>query len=92
MTTVKGERLINISATADETYVIDYSTSFSVSIFNHTDGIVSVALREQYASGSTASGCIKIAAGAFGNNLKVPGSRLYLTPAASGDISVMRVE
>ncbi len=90
MNIIKGERLITINAEADETYSIDYGTTYTVNILNHTDDVITVSEKASYPNDGTTSGCVKIAAGAFYNELTIHGRYLYITPAADGNISVVR--
>lgn len=92
MTTIKGMRLITINAEANETYAVDYGTTYTASILNHTDDVIAVSDRPNYPDDGTAAGCIKIAAYAFLNNLTIPGRYLYITPTVDGEITLIRAE
>lgn len=90
MTNIKGRHLITINAGANETYAVDYGSTYTVNICNHTGDILIVSDKADYPDEGTYSGCIKIAGDAFYNELTIPGRYLYITPAADGDITIVR--
>ena len=90
MTNIKGQHLITITAEANETYAVDYGTTYTVNICNHTDDVLVVSDKADYPGDGTFSGCIKIAADAFYNALTVCGRYLFVTPSADGDITIVK--
>ncbi len=90
MKTIKGQKLLTISAAAGESYAIRYEAPHTLNIINQTDDIISIAKKPAVNDDGTASDCIRLSDGAFVNGLKLRGNIAYITAEGSGDISVVR--
>ena len=89
MNTIKGQKLLTITAVPGECYAICYEAPHTLNVINQTDDVISVSDRHTISDDGSAADCIRLAEGAFINGLKLGGNMAYITSNGGGDISII---
>lgn len=90
MTNVKGAKFLTITATANETYCLDYVSAQEVNVLNSTSGNLLVGDTESFEASGGVGVYLTIPAGAAANDIRCQFNKIYLHANAAGTVTIER--
>lgn len=91
MKTIKGQSFLTITASAGETYMIDYTVPPKLSIANNTTGNIIIGTDSEFTDSTGAvRECIDVPSGVGVNNIRMPFNKVYIKTEDSGSIVIVR--
>lgn len=91
MTTIKGQSFLTITASAGETYMIDYTVPPKLSIANNTESTILIRVDSEFTDrAGEVRECIEVPSGAGVNNIRMQFNKVYIKAEGSGSIVIVR--